>query len=402
MCRACRRTKLAGCEAETSVIRALLPAHLVGRPLASHWVAGTLFLCYSNFVAVGKIILSYKLKLHPTRNKADCLAGLSGFFQRAHLAATTTMSGREEPRIPSGKGLGEFGGRAYRRAAADFHKGRKAARVTHRPFVPPTLKAELIDAAQVQEPRKAKGFDLWVMIQGVGKLYLPARRHRAINRALAQPGAVLCEQGEVFRNNGKWYVRVAVRVPGVEAPEAKEWIGVDVGVITSVARSDGHKGPDLRPILKRQRKRRALEQKRGIERQVETPTQRQVLAKEARKLVSVAQRTGRGIALEDPKRLIRWKAHAARYFGTRVALLASLRGVAVRLIAPPYTSLTCSRCGSVEAGQRHKGTFRCWRCGYTANSDFNASVNLCHRATCISCTSQNGSLSLRPSGGEAG
>ena len=89
------------------------------------------------------------------------------------------MSVADRPRIPSCKGLGEFVGRAYRRAAADFHKGRKAARALRQEFKPPTLKAELIDAAQIQEPRKARGFDLWVMIQGVGKLYIPARRHRA-------------------------------------------------------------------------------------------------------------------------------------------------------------------------------------------------------------------------------
>jgi len=126
-------------------------------------------------VASRKNTLSYKLKLYPTRNKADCLAGLSGAFRCAHREATLQMSMADRPRIPSCKGPGEFVGRAYRRAAADFHKGRKAARVTHRPFVPPTLKAELIDAAQVQEPRQAKGFDLWVMIQGVGKfIFLPA------------------------------------------------------------------------------------------------------------------------------------------------------------------------------------------------------------------------------------
>jgi len=209
-------------------------------------------------------------------------------------------------------------------------------------------------------------------------------------------------QADIGIKNGKWYVRCGVRIPLQQEAAAKEWIGVDIGVRASVTRSDGYQGPDLRPILQRQRNRRAMDQKRDIERRVETPTQRQVLAREARKLVSVAQRTGRGIALEDPKRLIRWKQHAARYFGTRVALLASLMGVAVQVIAPPYTSVTCSQCGSVEPGQRHRGTFRCWRCGFTHNADFNASLNLCHRATCASCTSQNGSLSLRPGGGEAG
>jgi hypothetical protein len=327
--------------------------------------------CY--ILSVHSVILSYKLKLFPTANKADTLGLLTALFARLHTECTTVL--REESRCPSTKGRGEFVGRAYRRAFNDWRRTIKAG---HQPGF---LKAELIDAAHVQVPRKAKSFDLWVMVQGVGKLYIPAKKHRAINRALAYPGAALCEQGEVFRKNGKWYCRVGVKVPLPEVTPVKEFIGIDVGVRASVARSDGYKGPDLRPVLKRQRNRRAMDQKHGIERRVETSPQRQLLAREARRVVSVAQRSGRGIAVEDPCRLIRWKAHAARYFGTRVALLASLIGVPGTVVNPAYSSTTCPRCGFVERRQRHKETFRCWHCGYTQNADFVAARNVCHRAT---------------------
>jgi transposase len=335
--------------------------------------------------------LSYKLKLFPTANKADTLALLTGLFARHHAACTTAL--REESRCPSTKGMGEFAGRAYRRAFNDWRRTRKAG------HMPGALKAELIDAAQVQQPRNAIAFDLWIMVQGVGKLYVPARKHRAINRALAYPSATLCEQGEVFRKNAKWYCRVAVRVPLPEVTPARTFVGVDVGVRASVVRSDGYRGPDLRPILKRQRNRRAMDQRRGIERRVETSPQRQLLAREARRTVLVALKSGRGVAVEDPCRLIRWKAHAARYFGTRVALLASLMGVPANVVNPAHTSTTCPECGFVERRQRHKGTFRCWRCGYTHNADFAASRNVCHRATYVSCTSRNGSLSPCSGGG---
>lgn len=338
------------------------------------------------------VTLSYKLKLYPTQNKADTLALLSALFGRLHAECTDAM--RETEKCPSTKGCGEFVGRAYRRAFTDWRRTRKAG------HEPGTLKAELIDAAQVQMPRHAKSFDVWVMVQGVGKLYIPAKKHRALNRTLALPGATLCEQGEVFRKNGKWYCRVAVKVPLPETNPVTEWIGCDVGVRTSVSRSDGYRGPDLRPVLKRQRNRRAMDQKRGIDRGVETSPQRQLLAKEARQVVSVAQRAGRGVAVEDPSRLIRWKSHAARYFGTRVALLAALVGVAATVVSPPYTSITCPTCGFVERKQRHKEMFRCWQCGYTQNADFVAAQNVCHRATYASCTSHHGSLSLLPGGGK--
>ena len=338
------------------------------------------------------VTLSYKLKLRPTANKADTLALLTALFARHHTECTTAL--RQEGRCPSSKGRGEFAGRAYRRAFIDWRRTRKAG------HEPGSLKAELIDAAQVQAPRQATGFDYWVMVQGVGKLYVPANSHRALNRALAYPGAHRCEQGEVFKKNGKWYCRVAVTVPIAAPQPVTAWLGCDVGVRASVARSDGYHGPDLRPVLRRHRARKANDQHRGRDRRVATSPQRQLLAREARQTVLVAQQSGRGVAVEDPSRLIRWKAHAARYFGTRVALLGSLIGVAVAVVNPAYSSTTCPRCGFVERHQRHKGTFRCWRCGYTHNADFVAAQNVCHRATCVSCTSHTGSLSLCPGGGK--
>jgi putative transposase-like DNA-binding protein len=365
-----------------------------------HGVGLCFFRTLSYTADVATVVLSYKLKLFPTENKADTLALLTRLFCRTHAVATQLLGEMAEPRIPPCKGLGEFTGRAYRRAYTDWRRSLKAARKTGKPFKAPTLRAELLDAAHVQPPRHAKSFDLWVMVQGVGKLYVPARKHRAINRTLAYPGATLCEQGEIFRKNGKWYCRVGVKIPLPEEQPVNEWIGCDVGAKAAVTRSDGYQGPDLRPILKRSRNRRAMLQKHGIAESREMSPQRQVLAREARRAVSVAQRAGRGLALEDPKRLIRWKQHAARFYGKRVLLLAAISGVAVQVIRPPYTSITCSRCGHVEPGQRHRGTFRCWRCGFTHNADINASRVIATRARRVSCASRHGSLSLFPGGGK--
>jgi hypothetical protein len=341
------------------------------------------------------VTLSYKLRLYPTVNKADTLAALAALFVRTHAEVTTQLACLEQPCLPSTKGLGEFIGRAY----LDYRRTKKAG---HRPGF---LKAELIDSAEIQPPRKARGFNCWIMVRGTttsrgknGGFYVPARTHRAINRTLALPGAKLNESAEIFRKHSKWYARVSVSVPFAEVRTPKEWLGCDIGVRAAVTRSDGYQGPDLRPILKRQRDRRAMDQKRGIDRRVETSPQRQILAKEARKVVTVCQRSGRGVSLEDPKRLIRWKGHAARYFATRVGLLAALVGISVALIHPAYTSITCSRCGWVEKRQRHKEMFRCWRCGFTHNADINASRVIRRRAYRDTAISP-GSLSLFPGRG---
>jgi hypothetical protein len=65
-----------------------------------------------------------------------------------------------ENRLPSTKGKGEFIGRAYRRAYLDYRRTQKAG------HTPGSLKAELIDSAEIQQPRTAKGFDCWIMLRG--------------------------------------------------------------------------------------------------------------------------------------------------------------------------------------------------------------------------------------------
>ena len=344
--------------------------------------------------------LSYKLKLYPTRNKAETLALLSGLFRRAHAVCTTVMQAQERPRCPSTKGLGEFIGRAYRRAYLDYRRTSKAG------HTPGALKAELIDSAEVQQPRTATGFDCWIMIRGTttsrgrnGGFYIPANKHRAINRTLALPGATLNESAEVFRKNGKWYARVSVSVPLAAVQEPKGWLGCDVGVRAAVVRSDGYHGRSLKPIVDgpNRHKRKRRRNKRRYARTF----QRQILAREARLAVLVALATGRGISLEDPRHLPKWGGWAAREFAKRVVLLSSLVGVAVRLLKAAYSSRTCSRCLSRDTFRR-KEMFRCLACGFTRHADENAALNLSsgsYAATGVS----HGLLSLAslPSGGGA-
>ena len=341
------------------------------------------------------VTLSYKLKLFPSRNKADTLALLAALFQRAHAACTTIM-GQEEGRPPSTKGMGEFIGRAYRRAYIDYRRTTKAG------HTPGHLKAELIDSADVQLPKKAKGFDYWILLKGTkDKLYLPARGHRALNRALALPGAKLNlgtkGSAYVMRRNGKWYAYVTVSVPLAEVQEPKGWLGCDVGVRKSVFRSDGYRGRSLRPVIDGPNPRKRKRRKRRYARTF----QRQILAREARKAVLVALRSGRGVSLEDPRRLGRWGGWAARQFAKRVELLSALTGVAVRLLKPAYSSQTCSRCHSRDT-YRRKTMFRCLACGFTRHADENAALNLASGSYAVTGVS-HGLLSLQslPSGGDA-
>ena len=158
-------------------------------------------------------------------------------------------------------------------------------------------------------------------------------------------------------------------------------------------------GRSLKPVVdgpnphKRKRRRKKRRYARTF--------QRHILAKEARRTVLVAQKSGRGISMENPERLPRWGGWAARQFAKRVELLSGIAGVAVRLLKPAYSSQTCSRCTSRDTF-RKKTFFRCHTCGFTRHADENAALNLSSGLYAVTGIS-HGSLSQLPlpSGGGA-
>jgi transposase len=365
--------------------------------------------------------LAYAVRLYPTAIKAWALSALCDFYRRQFNQQLDWCAEQESLSL---KGLkqadtGEFIQRTKRQAIIAFKRSAKAEkairrnlpyeinrlvrsasrtqinhdhkkakrlleraentahRLKHEPK-PPYLHAILLPHVETQATRRAHSFDGWLHIEATGRewqIYLPYRRHKAINRVLGLPGAQLATSAEVFHKNGKWYARLFVNVRLAQPHEPQGWLGVDVGARNAVVRSDGYKGRDLRPIIRIEKTRRAAQQRDDIHKSKGLSYKRQVLNKEARKIVSVAQKAGLGLALEDPKRLVRWKQHAARWLANRVALLASLADLPVRLVNPAYTSATCSDCGSRET-YRQKQYFHCHRCGLTLHADRNAARNI--------------------------
>jgi IS605 OrfB family transposase len=52
-------------------------------------------------------------------------------------------------------------------------------------------------------------------------------------------------------------------------------------------------------------------------------------------------------------------------------------GIKVVKVTPAYTSQRCSKCGYIDSGNRpSQAKFKCLKCGFDANADFNASQNL--------------------------
>jgi IS605 OrfB family transposase len=108
----------------------------------------------------------------------------------------------------------------------------------------------------------------------------------------------------------------------------------------------------------------------------------------AHEIVELAERYNAFIAIEDLKGLKdaranrkgNRKAKRMPYHRLRVALesVAGQKGRLVVTVYPRGTSHTCSRCGG--KGVRSEAIFKCPKCGYEANADRNASVNIALRA----------------------
>ncbi|WP_406145024.1 RNA-guided endonuclease InsQ/TnpB family protein [Streptomyces sp. NBC_01012] len=210
-------------------------------------------------------------------------------------------------------------------------------------------------------------------------------------------------ESDLVRRDGKLFLVATVDIPEPEVFEPKGWIGVDRGIANLATTSDGdnHSGRRLGRYRRWQACKKAEIQAKG------TRSSRQLLKKRARRearhathinhkiaktVVAVAQRTERGIALEELRgirervtvrrdqraRLSSWPFHQ---LGTFIEYKARRAGVPYLEVDPAYTSQRCPRCGNTERANRPtRDHFSCRRCGLAGPADHVAGVNVRDRA----------------------
>ena len=203
---------------------------------------------------------------------------------------------------------------------------------------------------------------------------------------------------------GKWFLICTCDVPETETFDPEDWLGVDLGIVHLAADSDGDAWGGSKVELVRRvfaHRRRNLQRKgtRAARRKLRTIKGRQARFQAAtnhtisKAIVQKAQRTGRGLALEDLQglrgrvtarrrqraRMANWGFHQLKSF---VVYKAALTGVPVVLVDPRDTSRQCSCCGVVDkASRRTRDEFVCTACGHAAPADHNAALNIRARAT---------------------
>jgi putative transposase len=225
---------------------------------------------------------------------------------------------------------------------------------------------------------------------------------------------------------GRWHLALAALPPGVPAPGNGEVIGVDRGVVVSVALSTGElfKAPELRPAERRRLRllqRRLARQRKGSRRRERTRLAvARLKAREADRRRDWTEQVSTDLArrfdliciedldlramtrsasgtLERPGRGVRQKAGLNRGilaagWGRLVDRLEDKAPGRVQRVAAAYTSQTCNACGQIaRASRESQPSFRCIACGHQAHADVNAARNIAAAGQVVAARGGQGS-----------
>jgi putative transposase len=259
-----------------------------------------------------------------------------------------------------------------------------------------------LDAAQPYDDRCLS----WQPDQHTVSIWTVAGRLKGVRFTLGEHHKTMLAyrkgESDLLCRDGKWYLYATCEVPEAEPVCPSGWLGVDLGIVNIATTSDGqrHAGKHLNRVRHRNQRLRAklqckgtksakrlLKHRRRKERRFATDTNHVI----AKRIVAEAERTGRGIALEDlqgirgrvrlrrPQRatLHSWAFHQ---LGRFVAYKARRAGVVVVWVDPAYTSQACSACGHVDRANRpDQARFCCRSCGFAGHADWNAARNIALR-----------------------
>ncbi|MFG3713739.1 RNA-guided endonuclease InsQ/TnpB family protein [Micromonospora sp. NPDC049460] len=259
------------------------------------------------------------------------------------------------------------------------------------------------DAAQPFDDRCLS----WQMRSRTVSIWTIAGRQAGIRFGCsAQQYAVLSAhrkgESDLVHRDGKWYLYATCDIPDVEVKEPDGFLGVDLGIANIATTNDGtrHCGKGLNRVRHRNQRLRAKLQRIGTKsakrllkarRRKEARFAADTNHRIAKQIVTEAERTDRGIALENltgirdrvrlrrPQRvtLHTWAFHQLGQF---IAYKAARVGLALVHVDPAYTSQGCSTCGhTTKANRPNQSTFRCTSCGFAEHADVNAARNIATR-----------------------
>jgi IS605 OrfB family transposase len=284
-------------------------------------------------------------------------------------------------------------------------------------------RAKAVEAIKAIKAVKAKRRDTCPTFRPRGSIRYDARSYRLMSLDCVSlntlQGRVVCHLGlgaqqhtmlvdpawevggaDLVWREGVYYLHITQnREPSPGQEPTGGTLGVDLGIVNLATDSEGEHftGKLVHIVHKRYHLRRQHLQKCGTRNakrrirrlgQHEARFQKDVNHCISKKLVQKAAISCKAIALEDLSGIQerttvrhehRYERHSWAFFQLRqfITYKAAWAGVPVRLVDPRNTSRMCSACGHCEkANRKSQAEFFCQRCGFAANADENAALNI--------------------------
>ena len=206
-------------------------------------------------------------------------------------------------------------------------------------------------------------------------------------------------ESDLLVHRGAWYLLVTYEVEEPDPQDVDDVLGVDLGVTNIATDSDGsiHSSRMVNNVRYRHRRLRSTLQRLGTKaarrRLRQLAGQERRFAKDvnhtiSKRIVETAERTKRGIALENLKgirtrvrarRQQRAQLHSWSFAQLRsfISYKARRAAIPVVLVDPRNTSRRCPACGHTDKANRpHQTSFRCTSCGCAGHADVIAAENI--------------------------
>jgi putative transposase len=204
---------------------------------------------------------------------------------------------------------------------------------------------------------------------------------------------------DLVYHRGNWYLLATCDVQEPDPQTIDDVLGIDLGVTNIATDSDGtiYSGSTVKGVRYRHRRLRNKLQKKGTlsaKRRLrrlsgqEARFARDVNHTISKRIVREAQRTKRGIALENLKH-IRTRVRASKSQRTVlhswsfaqlqacISYKAALAGIPIALVDPRNTSRICPACGhTTKANRKAQATFKFVQCGCAGHADTIAAENI--------------------------
>ncbi|MFW6692003.1 RNA-guided endonuclease InsQ/TnpB family protein [Streptomyces sp. MAR4 CNX-425] len=247
----------------------------------------------------------------------------------------------------------------------------------------------------------------WQYDQQTVSIWTTHGRVKGVRFACSPDALTLLQQhrkGEtdLLQRDGAFYL-----IATCEVPEAKQYvpdgfIGVDLGIVNIATTSTGYQaaGRNLNRYRKRQlalRKKLQKKHTKSARRRLKARARREARHVKntnhiiAKTIVTEAERTGRGLALEELKGIrtrvrlrkpqrVALHSWAFAQLADFIVYKARRAGVPLAVVDPAYSSTECAQCGHVDRRSRiSQVRFACRSCGVVAHADRNASHVLARR-----------------------